>query len=179
MLTAALIPCSFTSHSVFGLHTDLLNLGVFLGLLFGTSVFRRTRVSAAVALLSPHILLTGWKDAANSLRVAVLRGAGDDSGEKVTISFPLMCWWCYAYTCTAITTAIALEVLHRALHGAELGDAGVAKMNISPICLFCFGWSLFWSADDKLDVHALFTGRILRIAPKLHCCRRLLVLTST
>lgn len=63
----------------------------------------------------------------------MLRGAGDDSGKKVTIILSLLS---VAVACTALTTAIAFEVLHRALHGAELEDAGVAIMNIYPMCLF-------------------------------------------
>lgn len=63
---------------------------MFFGLLFSTPAFRCTRVSAAFALFYSRACLSGWKDAANRLRIAVLRGAGDDSGKKVTISLLLL-----------------------------------------------------------------------------------------
>lgn len=48
----------------------------------------------------------------------MLRGARDDSGEKVTIRLPLP-----PLIFTAISAAIAFEMLHRAIHEVQLGDA--------------------------------------------------------
>ena len=100
-------------------YTCICSIGEFFS---GCCLVRPLLAAPSVALFPPRVL-TGWKDAANRLWVAMLRSARDDSGEKVMKLLSLM-----SLVLSTTTTAIAFELMlvHRVTRIGIVVDAGMA-----------------------------------------------------